>query len=341
MISYIVRRILFLPVVLFGLSLMIFGMMQLLSPYQRLNAFVSDLTKLKAGDPQALVEEYGLNDPFYMQYVQWMNNVFHGNLGYSSVSSLPVAVAIARYFPATLELVLYATLPVILVGVWLGSLAATQHNRPLDHLIRLIAIVGWSLPTFVAGLLVLMVFYGVLGWFPPGRIGTQATGTIAELKRCTGLYTVDALLNGDFKLFLDALRHLVAPVFTLSFVSWALILRITRSSMLETLRQDYITTARAKGLPERTVMRKHARRNALIPVITTGGLMMAGMIGGDVVVETVFDYKGIGWWAAEAARQFDFPAIIGFALFNATILVMINLVVDLLYALVDPRIRLQ
>jgi len=341
MISYIVRRILFLPVVLFGLSLMIFGMMQLLSPYQRLSAFVSDPTKLKAGDPQALVEKYGLNDSFYMQYVRWINNVLHGNLGYSSVSSLPVAAAIARYFPATLELVLYATLPVILVGVWLGSLAATQHNRPLDHLIRLIAIVGWSLPTFVAGLLVLMVFYGVLGWFPPGRIGTWAIGTIAELKRYTGLYTVDALLNGDFKLFLDVLRHLVAPVFTLSFVSWALILRITRSSMLETLRQDYITTARAKGLLERTVIRKHARRNALIPVITTGGLMMAGMIGGVVVVETVFDYKGIGWWAAEAARQFDFPAIIGFSLFNATILVMINLIVDLLYALVDPRIRLQ
>jgi len=341
MTNYILRRLLFLPIVMLGLSLLIFCMMQLLSPYQRLTAFVSDPTKLRSGDTEALIEKYGLDDPVYQQYARWIRNVFRGNLGYSTTVSLPVSEAIAKYFPATLELVLFAAIPVVFGGIWMGSLSATYHNRLFDHSARVVAIVGWSLPTFVAGLLALMVFYGLLNWFPPGRIGTWAIPIVNEMHRFTGLNTIDALLNGQFRVFLDALRHLVAPVATISFVSWALILRITRSSMLETLRQDYITTARSKGLQERVVIRKHARRNALIPVVTTSGLMMAGMVGGVVVVESVFGYKGIGWWATEAARQFDFPAIIGFALFNATMLVFINLVVDILYAVIDPRIRLQ
>jgi len=341
MINYILRRLLFLPVVMFGLSLLIFIMMQLLSPYQRLTAFVSNPTKLRSGDAEALIEKYGLDDPVYKQYARWITNVFHGNLGYSTTVSLPVSAAIAKYFPATLELVLFAAIPVVFGGILMGSLSATHHNRLLDHSTRVVAIVGWSLPTFVAGLLALMVFYGLLNWFPPGRIGIWAIPIVNKMRRFTGLNTIDALLNSQFRVFLDALRHLVAPVATISFVSWALIVRITRSSMLETLRQDYITTARSKGLRERTVIRKHARRNALIPVVTTSGLMVAGMVGGVVVVETVFGYQGIGWWATEAARQFDFPAIIGFTLFNAIVMVFINLVVDILYAVIDPRIRLQ
>ena len=339
--SYIIRRLLLLPVVLVGISIMVFGMMQLLSPYQRLSAFVSNPTKLTASDPQDLIRKYGLDKPFYIQYFRWLNNVFHGNLGYSSSVSLPVATAIARFFPATLELILFSVMPIIIFGIWFGTIAATRHNRSVDHLSRVMSIIGWSLPTFVAGLVTLMIFYGVLGWFPPGRISTSSLAVSMQIKHYTGMYTVDALINGKIDLFVDALRHLVTPIFTLSLVSWALILRITRSSMLETLRQDYITTARAKGVSERMVIRKHALRNALIPVITISGLMMAGMVGGVVVVETVFDYKGIGWWAAQAARQFDFSAIVGFTLFNATLLVLINLVVDLFYAVADPRIRLQ
>ncbi len=341
MINYIARRILLLPVVLLGLSLVIFTMMQFLTPTQRLTAFISDPTKLRGEAREALIEMHGLNDPLHVQYARWLNNIFHGNLGYSTTVSQPVTHAIATYFPATLELVLFASIPVIFGGIWLGTLAARRHNRLTDHVVRVLAITGWSLPTFVAGLIALAVFYGVLDWFPPGRVSTWALPIIHEMKHYTGMYTIDTLLNGEFGVFLNVLRHLIAPVATLSFVSWALILRITRSSMLETLRQDYITTARSKGLPERTVIRRHARRNALIPVITASGLLMASMIGGQVVVETVFNYKGLGWWATEAARQFDFPAIIGFALFNATLLVIVNLLVDILYVVVDPRIRLS
>jgi len=341
MINYIARRILLLPIVLFGLSLLIFLMMQFLTPTQRLMAFVSDPRKLRGESREALIEMHGLNDPIFVQYSRWLNNIFHGNLGYSSTVSLPVTEAIALYFPATLELVSYSVIPVILGGIWLGSLAARRRNRATDHVVRVLAITGWSLPTFVAGLLALAIFYGLLDWFPPGRVSTWALPIIHEMKQFTGIYTIDAILNGEFGVLLDVIRHLIAPVATVSLVSWALILRLTRSSMLETLRQDYITTARSKGLTERVVVYRHALRNALIPVITTSGLLVASMIGGDVVVEMVFNYKGIGWWATEAARQFDFPAIIGFALFNATVLVAVNLLVDILYVVVDPRIRLS
>ena len=159
MINYIGRRLLILPLVLFGVTLLIFGMIQLLSPYQRLSAYVADPTKLMYGDPDELVEMYGLNDPLYKQYARWLNNLFHGDLGWSQSASMPVTQAILRYLPATFELVLFSIIPVILGGIWLGTISAVRHNRLTDHLLRVTAVVGWSLPTFVAGLFLLMIFY--------------------------------------------------------------------------------------------------------------------------------------------------------------------------------------
>lgn len=343
MLSYITRRLLLLPLVFLGLSILLFGMMQLLSPYQRLTAYVSDPVKLKAGDPEALIRKYGLADPLYLQYFRWINNIFHGNLGYSRTVSMPVGKAILRFFPATLELLLYSVIPVIFGAIWLGTYAATHHNRFVDHVIRFAAVTGWSLPTFVAGLFVLMVFYGIVNWFPPGRISTGFMSMISsgQIRTYTGLYTIDAILNLNPGFLLDSLKHLAGPILTISVVAWALILRITRSSMLETLRQDFVMTARAKGLAEKKVVKKHARRNALIPVATSSGLLIAGMLGGNVVVETVFDYKGLGWLAATAAQQLDFSTVIAIALFYSMLLVVVNLLVDLLYVLIDPRIRLR
>ena len=256
---------------------------------------------------------------------------------------MPVGEAIMRFFPATLELLLFSVGPVILGAIWLGTYAAVYHNRWVDHIIRFAAVTGWSLPTFVAGLFVLMVFYGIVNWLPPGRISTAYMSLISsgQIKIYTGLYTVDAILNLDLGFLLDAIRHLLGPILTISIVAWALILRITRSSMLETLRQDFVMTARAKGLPEGKVIKKHARRNALIPVSTSSGLLVAGMLGGNVVVETVFDYKGLGWLAATAAHQLDFSTVIAIALFYSVLLVGINLLVDLVYVFLDPRIRLR
>jgi peptide/nickel transport system permease protein len=250
---------------------------------------------------------------------------------------------IKQRFPATLELALWSVLPIIGIGLWLGVQAAVHHNGLIDQAARVFSIVGSSMPTFVFGLIVLMFFYANLRWFPPGRLSDWANAVVytEEFRSFTSLITVDSLLNGRFDIFLDAMRHLILPIITLSYISWATFLRVTRSSMLETLRQDYVTTARAKGVAERDVINKHARPNALIPVVTIAGFQVVGLLGGVVITETVFTYPGIGSAAAAAAAQLDVVTVLGFALFTGFILIVANLVVDVMYAVIDPRVRLS
>ena len=291
---------------------------------------------------QRLITKHHLNDPFPLGYIHWIKKILKGDMGWSQAANQPVWEAIKQRFPATLELVLYSIIPVILVGIWLGVISAVHHNDMLDQTIRVTAIIGWSLPTFIFGLFVLFIFYGILGWFPPGRLSAWAQDIIytGHFTSYTHLITIDALLNGNIPIFLDALRHLIAPIITLSYISWAFLLRITRSSMLDTLQKDYIRTARAKGVDEHTVIHLHAKRNALIPVITVAGMMIIGMMGGVMITETVFTFPGLGFWAAQSAQQLDYGTVISFALLFSTIMVIGNLVVDLSYALIDPRVRL-
>ncbi|RLF24315.1 MAG: ABC transporter permease, partial [Thermoplasmata archaeon] len=255
MIAYIIRRLFLLPIVLIGLSLLIFGMMQLLSPYDRLSTYVRDPAQLKQGPEvlKQLMDKYGLNDPIWVQYGRWLNNVIHGNLGYSESANMEVTKAIMRFLPATAQLALFAAIPVVFGGIWLGMVSAVHHNGLIDHTTRIMALTGWSLPTFVMGLLLLMIFYGWLGWFPSGELSNWAARIVdsPQFVRYTGMNAIDAILNGNLAVLGDTLRHLILPVFTLAYVQWALLLRVMRSSMLETLRQDYITTARAKGVAER------------------------------------------------------------------------------------------
>lgn len=343
MLSYIIRRMLLLPIILIGVTFLIFCVFSLLSPMERLATYVRDPNVLKS--PQSaerLIAKYHLNEPFPLGYINWLGRMAHFDLGWSQSANQPVIDAIKQRFPATLELVLYSIIPVILVGIWLGVISAVHHNDMLDQAIRVTAIIGWSLPTFIFGLFVLFIFYGILGWFPPGRLSAWAQDIIytGHFTSYTHLITVDALLNGNIPIFLDALRHLIAPIVTLSYISWAFLLRITRSSMLDTLRKDYIRTARAKGVDEHTVIHLHAKRNALIPVTTIAGMMIIGMMGGVMITETVFTFPGLGFWAAQSAQQLDYGTVISFALLFSTIMVIGNLVVDLSYALIDPRVRL-
>jgi len=245
-------------------------------------------------------------------------------------------------FPNTLDLTLWAVAPVILVGIWMGVQAAVHHNGFIDQAARVFSIVGTSFPTFVFGLLMLLIFYANMQWFPPGRLSDWANAVVTSnaFRSYTNLLTFDALLNGRFDVFWDALKHMILPILTLSYLSWATFLRVTRSSMLEVLRQEYVTTARAKGLPERDVIFKHAQPNAMIPVVTLAGFAVVGLMGGVVITETVFDFPGIGKAAAEAAGALDVVTVLGFALFNGVILILANLVVDVIYAVVDPRVRL-
>ena len=202
---------------------------------------------------------------------------------------------------------------------------------------------GWSLPTFWLGLMLLMVFYGYFsGLLPPERLSTEMNILVNSevFTEYTGLHFVDAILNGNWQVLGDSLRHLVLPVVTLTVVNIAFIMRLMRSSMLESLGKGYILTARAKGLDENTVVNKHARKNALIPVLTVSGYIFVAIVNGVVITETIFNYKGLGWWAWQSAVHLDIPSVLAFALFTAVLFVITNLVVDLLYTRIDPRVRL-
>ncbi len=354
MINYIIRRLLLVPLLLLGVTMLIFGMLQFLTPTERSALYVRDIPRNER-QLEAIVRQYGLDKPVPVQYWiwlwgvkdsstgQWNGGVLRGDLGYSRTSSQPIVDLLKHRFPATLELALWSVIPVIAGGVTLGVVAAVRHNKFADQLARVFSIVGYSFPTFVFGLLVLMLFYANLKWFPPGRLSDWANKEVlgGVFHSYTNLMTVDSLLNGRFDIFLDAMRHLALPVITLAYLHWAMLLRVTRSSMLEVLRQDYITTARAKGLPKRTVVRKHALPNALMPVVTLGGATIVGLMSGVVITETVFEYPGIGSMAAQAALRLDVVTVLGFTLFLGFILVLANVVIDVLYAVIDPRVRLD
>ncbi len=338
---YIVRRLLILPIVLIGLSFLIFGMVSFLDPATRSALYVTTPPKT-ARALQQLILTHGLDKPIYIQYWNWLTQILHGDLGWSKTASQPVANAIISFFPATLELALWSFIPIIVGGIWLGVQAAIHQDQWIDQAARIFSIIGYSFPTFVFGLLVLMFFYAKLQWFPPGRLSDWATAVVtsASFHQYTHMNTFDALLNLRPDIFVDSLRHLILPALTLSYIDWALILRVTRSSMLDVIRQDYVNVARAKGLKEKDVINRHARPNAMIPVATVGGLLLVGLMNGVVITETVFNYRGIGYWVAASALQLDVISVLGVAMFEATLLVLANLVVDVMYAFLDPRIRL-
>jgi ABC-type dipeptide/oligopeptide/nickel transport system permease component len=352
--AYVVRRLLVLPVTLFGMSVIIFFFLQLLGPEERASYYLQRPPRNEAV-MEGIIKRYGLRDPIPLQYRDWLlgktdpttgeivGGLLRGNLGYARFGGRPVAELIRQRFPATLELTIYSLVPILLLGVWMGVLTAVHHNRGLDQTLRVLSIIGYSLPGFVLGLLLLMLFYAELGWFPIGRVSDwvhleELAGTYTVR---TGLYTVDSLVNDRWDVWWDALRHLILPVLTLSYISVAAFLRITRSSMLETLHQDFIATARAKGLSENAVVYRHALPNALLPVVTYAGLIAAASLSGVVITETIFYFPGMGYAAAEAATQYDVVTVLGFTMLGGCILIAVNLAVDILYAFLDPRIRLS
>lgn len=354
MIAYIVRRLLMFPLIVAAVTILIFAMLSLLTPFERASLYVQDIPK-RTGALEGIIKKYGLDDPIPVQYWHWLvgkkdvdtgkinGGILRGSLGWSKTGKGDVSTVIARRLPATAELAIWAAIPMIGIGIWLGVLSAIHHNKPIDQLMRIFSIVGWSIPTFVFGLLVLLIFYARLGWFPPGRLSDWAAQVVqsSAFIRYTNMNTFDALLNLRLDIFWDAFKHLILPVTTLAYLNWAYLLRVTRSSMLDTLRQDYMTTARAKGLIERLVIRRHAVPNALIPVVTIGALMLIGLLNGVVITETVFNYPGMGSFLSEAALSLDAISVLGVTMFGSCVLILGNLLVDVLYGVIDPRIRLQ
>jgi peptide/nickel transport system permease protein len=327
--------------VLIGVSILIFALLQLFSPVQRAMLFVHSPQQF--GRIDEIIAQYGLNDAIWKQYWIWITQVFQGNLGWSQIVGMSVTSAIASFLPATLELAIFAMPIIVFGGIFLGTKAAVHKDRIVDHATRIGAIIGWSLPTFWLGLLLLLLFYGFFsGLLPPERLSTAMNAVVhsSSFIRYTGLHFLDGILNWEWRVTFDALRHLVLPVITLAAVNIAFIMRLMRSSMLEVLGKGYVLTARAKGLQEDVVINKHARRNAMIPVLTISGYLFASIVNGVVITESIFNYRGLGWWAWRSAVTLDVPSILAFAMFSAVLFVFTNMVIDLLYTRFDPRVRL-
>jgi len=290
---------------------------------------------------QAVIEKYHLNESVPVQYLYWLNGVLHGDLGYSKTARLPVTDAISQKFPATFELALLSVFIAVVIGITVGTKAAVRANSATDQSARVISLVGVSLPVFWLGLMLIMIFYNMLGVAPSpqGQYSFQKY-SLDQLRVHTNFLVIDTLASGNIPFFLDVVAHLILPGITLAFATTAIIVRMMRSSMLDVLGAEYVRTARSKGLPEKVVINRHARRNALIPTTTVIGLSFGGLLGGAVLTETVFSWNGLGQWAAESARGIDTAGIMGFTLLTAVIYVLANLAVDIVYAFLDPRVQL-
>ncbi|HHW14785.1 MAG TPA: ABC transporter permease [Firmicutes bacterium] len=334
MLSFIAKRFVYLIPVLIGVSVITFT-----------------LSHLVPGDPARMIvgqrateetvarmrEELGLTKPIPVQYWNYVKGLTRGDLGTSIRSQRPVVKDLAERLPASLELTALSLLICLLVAIPLGITSAVKRNRPVDHVLRVFALFGVSMPVFWWGLILLLAFYVNLGWLPgPGRLSVG----VAPPPTVTGLYLVDAALARDWTAWKDAARHIILPAFCLSYVYLAIMTRMVRASMLDVLNQEYIRTARANGLSERRIIWRHALRNALIPTVTILGLSFGELIGGAILTESIFAWPGLGSYMVESVEFLDFPAIMGFTILICLIYVGINLLVDIVYAWLDPQIRL-
>ncbi|MGB9682057.1 MAG: ABC transporter permease [bacterium] len=334
MYNYILRRLLIVIPVMIGVSAVVFFLIR---------SIPGDPALILLGEhsnPEALAKvraQLGLDKPIIVQFFYFLFNITKGDFGRSFITNEVVTKEISIHFPATLELTLFSMLIGSVVGLFLGVTASTHRNSIIDYITTTISVAGISMPVFWLGLIVIILFSIRLPLFPiSGRLDPTIT-----FKGPTGLIVLDSIIKGNFRVLKDALYHLILPSGCLGTIPLASIARMTRSSMLEVLNQDFIRTAKAKGLPQRKVIYIHALRNALIPVVTVIGLQFGALLGGAVLTETIFAWPGIGRLSVEAINARDYPIIQGCIIFFAFIFVFINLLVDILYAFIDPRIRYE
>ncbi len=332
---YIVRRVLFIIPLLFGITLVAFVIANAI-PADPINSNIpaNQLNNKEIVD--SFRKKWGLDKSPPEQYLIYVTNLLHGDFGISMKSHNPVADDIKQFLPATAELATFATLLGVLIGVGFGVVSAVWYNKPIDFIVRTVGLLGVSIPIFVLALLGLAIFHGQLGWAAgPGRMSAR----IGAPPVVTGLLLVDSIAAGRWDVFRDAAWHLALPSIILALYMAALISRVTRSSMLEVLSLDYMRTARSKGLSERVIVLRHAFSNALIPVVTIIGLSYGNVLSGAVLTESIFAWPGIGRYMFRASTSQDFPAIMGGSILIAVIYVAVNLIVDILYYFLDPRIR--
>ncbi len=328
---YIARRIITFIPTLIGLTLLTFFISMVIP---------SNPARLWAGGVKAspeviagLKKRYHLDEPIHVRYYYYIVSLFHGDLGVSPVTHRPIIEDLATYFPATFELALVSEFLIIAIGVPLGIISAFKRNSVVDHVVRIFALAGVSMPVFWFGLLLQWIFYYYLGWFPGSSRGIRPAMTI------TNMYLIDSIICGNWNAFIDNLKHIILPAFTLSFTSIGVIARITRSSVIEVMGSDFVGFLKVKGVVKKYMV-KHIIKNSLVPVVTVLGLQFGGLLGGAVITETIFAWPGIGRYAVQGVESLDFPAIMGVTVLIGLIYVMVNFLVDILYAVIDPRVRL-
>jgi peptide/nickel transport system permease protein len=332
MVDYIIRRLAQTAIFVLLISLGIFSIVRL-TP--------GDPARIMAGvnaTPEAVEKirnQMGLNKPFWIQYASWVKRALRGDLGVSTESGRPVSTEIRKRFAATVELTFAAMVFGVIIGAFAGIIAAVFRDSFSDYFSMLVAVLGLSIPVFWLGLILLYIFGLQLSLFP---LGGRVPGFM-DISRLTGFYTIDTLISGDFAGFLTTVKHLFLPGITLGTIPAALIARMTRSSMLEVLQEDYIHTARAKGLSENVVIFKHAFRNALLPIITVIGLNFAILLGGAILTETIFSWPGMARYIVRAVMVRDYPVIQGGVLVIAIMVACVNTIIDILYGVADPRVR--
>src|ERR687897_498489 len=336
MLRFVVRRLLLLIPILFGVSVLLFFWVRALrgSPAELL---LGERATPELGE--AYKEGYGLNEPVWRQYLAYMETTFQErDLGISSATHREVTDEISQRFPATVELALAAMLFAVSCGIPLGFMAAKRYNGPVDHSSLFLSLIGISVPIFVLAILLKYIFAVRLGWLPSvGRIDLL----IFDAKHPTNFYVLDAIIARDWSTLWDVIKHLILPAVALGSIPLAIVARITRASVLDVQNEDYVRTARAKGMSPGVVDRRHVLRNALLPVTTVIGLQTGLLLSGAILTETVFAFPGMGSWLVEAIRQRDYPVLQGGILFVSLVFVLVNLAVDISYALINPRIRVS
>jgi len=333
MLAFLLRRIVLIVPTFIGVTLLAFALIHLIPGDP-----VENISGERGMDParrERLLHEFGLDKPLPVQYIEYVGQVLRGNLGTSLTTHEDVSTEFLTLFPATIELAFFALLFSVIVGLPAGIVAAIKRNTVADYAVMGVSLTGYSMPIFWWALLLILFFSVYLGWTPvSGRISVEY-----DVPATTGFMLIDTLRSGDFGAFRSALSHLILPSIALGTIPLAVIARMTRSSMLEVLREDYVRTARAKGLPRWQVIVVHALRNALIPVITVIGLQVGLLLSGAILTETIFSWPGVGNWLIHGVQSRDYPVVQGGILLVATIVITVNLIVDMLYGVINPRIR--
>jgi ABC-type dipeptide/oligopeptide/nickel transport system permease component len=339
--EYVIRRLILMVFVLLGVSILVFYLARgfptgiaAWAPYIHPKMTAEDIAEVK--------RIHGFDQPIHIQYFYWLRDILHGDWGRTGIwaQGRPANEVFLSHFPYTVELSVAATILTVVIGLPLGIISALKNNKLPDHVSRIIALTGYSTPSYWFGFILQLVFFYYFSlWGLPHLPSSGASGMEGAVPRVTGMPVLDGLLAGNFPYTLDALAHLILPAFSLAFISLGFLARIVRASMLEVMRQDYITLARSKGLKERVVIYRHALKNALIPAVTLTGIFFAWLLGGAMITEYVFSWPGVGQLSLRAVVQGDSNFILVYTLVIAAIIVIANLIVDIAYVFLDPRIK--